>query len=116
MTYEDLLIVPWKENGRDETGMDCYGIVLECCNRAGTPLYDIAYGNDAATLPEYIRSLNVEELPYPVKGAVLQCTLDNELHVGYLIDKKNCLHMTYSGVRVTPISALKNKKYYEVIT
>lgn len=115
MTYEDLLIVKYKENGRDENGMDCYGLVLECCERAGTPIPDIVYGNDSATLPEYIRTLNVQEIGFPVKGAILQCTLDGDLHIGYLIDKKTCLHMTYSGVRVTPIAALKNKRYFEVI-
>ena len=115
LTYEDLLIVRYKENGRDAEGMDCYGLVLECCNRAGTPLVDVVYGNDAENLPEYIRAMNVAEIPYPVKGAVLQCTFEGELHIGYLIDKKTCLHMTYSGVRVTPIAALKNKRYFEVI-
>ena len=41
MTYEDLLVVPWVDKGRTLDGLDCYGIVLELCNRAGTPLKDI---------------------------------------------------------------------------
>jgi len=88
MTYEDLLIVKYKENGRDADGMDCYGLVLECCERAGTPIPDIVYGNDSATLPEYIRALNVQEIGNPVKGSILQCTLDGELHICYMIDKR----------------------------
>ena len=115
LTYEDLLIVPFKENGRDADGMDCYGLVIECCTRAGTPIVDIVYGNGSENLADYIRSMNVYEISGPVKGAILQCTLDGDLHIGYLIDKKTCLHMTYSGVRVTPIAALKNKRYFEVI-
>jgi len=115
VTYEDLLIVPYKENGRDDEGMDCYGLVIECCERAGTPIPDIVYGNNSETLPEYIRVLNVQEIGNPVKGSILQCTLDGELHIGYMIDKRTCLHMTYGGVRVTPIAALKNKRYFEVI-
>ena len=115
MTYEDLLIVKYKENGRDENGMDCYGLVLECCERAGTPIVDIVYGNGSENLADYIRSMNVMEVSSPVKGAILQCTFDGDLHIGYMIDKRTCLHMTYGGVRVTPVSALKNKRYFEVI-
>ena len=115
MTYEDLLIVKYKENGRDEDGMDCYGLVIECCKRAGTPIPDVVYGNDSENLPSYIRSLPVQEVSLPGQGQILQCELDGDLHIGYMINKKTCLHMTYGGVRVTPIAALKNKRYFEVI-
>ena len=43
MKYDDLLNVPFKRFGRDKSGFDCYGVVMECCKRAGTPLKDL-YG------------------------------------------------------------------------
>ena len=41
MKYDDLLNTPFKRRGRDKNGFDCYGAVLECCRRAGTPLIDV---------------------------------------------------------------------------
>ena len=43
MKYDDLLNIPFKKFGRDKNGFDCYGVVMECCKRAGTPLRDL-YG------------------------------------------------------------------------
>jgi len=117
MTYEDLLIVPYKAGGRDESGMDCYGLVIECCRRAWTPLKDIVNNGHVSKdqLQEYVLSLNVVEADYPERGCVVQCDYEGELHIGYLIDKKRCLHMTLEGVRVTPICALRDAKFYEVV-
>ena len=38
--YNDLLGAKYKPHGRGDGGYDCYGLVLECCRRAGTPLKD----------------------------------------------------------------------------
>lgn len=118
MTYEDLLLVPFRDNGRDVNGMDCYGFVIELCRRAGTPLRDIVYeGHEISknALPDYAASLNVEERQFGEKGFVVQCTYNETLHIGYLIDKKTVVHMTRHGVRVTPVGLLENVKYFEVV-
>jgi len=117
MTYEDLLLVPFKEKGRTTEGMDCYGLVIECNRRNGIHLQDVVYeGSHVAgeTLRNYTGSMNVRELPYPKKDCVIQCTFNNELHIGYLLDKKTCLHMTRQGVRVSPVTALRNVRFFEV--
>jgi len=117
MTYEDLLIVKYKDNGRDADGMDCYGLVLELCARAGTPLRDIVYeGNEESEWVDggYVASLNVEERSWAEQGFIVQCTYAGRLHIGYLVNKKTVVHMTRDGVRVTPIAALPNIKIYEV--
>lgn len=117
MTYEDLLLVPHKEGGRDDSGMDCYGLVLECCNRASTPLRDITRNAHVSgqELLEYVQRLNVEQIDCPIKGSVVQCEYSGELHIGYMIDKKRVLHMTSTGARVSPVTGLRNVKFYEVI-
>jgi hypothetical protein len=73
VTYEDLLIVPYKENGRDTDGMDCYGFVIELLRRAGKNLADIAYLDNVpeAELYEYVCSLGAIEREQPEAGLSL---------------------------------------------
>lgn len=118
MTYEDLLVVPFKDKGRDTDGMDCYGLVLELCRRAGTPLPDIVYEGHAVrkeAMRDYVASLNVEERGWGEKGFVVQCLYNDMLHIGYMISKKRVLHMMEYGVRETPVELLNDVKYFEVI-
>ena len=117
MTYEDLLVVPWVDKGRTLEGLDCYGIVLELCKRAGTPLKDICDDGviEEKELSRYVESLNVEERDHPEKGFLIQCVYDGRLHMGYLVNKKTVVHMTIDGARVTPVAAFRGVKYFEVI-
>lgn len=115
--YDDLLAVPYLEGGRDAHGMDCYGLVIECCKRAGTPIKDLSnIGHvEAGELPRYVHSINARHTAIARSGNVVQCEYDCELHIGYMLDRMRVLHMTYEGVRVTPLLALRNAKMYEVI-
>lgn len=118
MKYDDLLSVPYKANGRDIDGMDCYGVTLECCHRCGLDLHDAVYASDKVDIGElegYIKHLNVIEIDSPKEHSIIQCDYDGHLHIGFMLDKNNCIHATYEGVRITPIIALRNKKYFEVI-
>ena len=117
MTYEDLLVVPWVDKGRTLEGLDCYGIVLELCKRAGTPLKNICDEGviEEKELSRYVESLNVEERDHPEKGFLIQCVYEGRLHMGYLVDKKMVVHMTVNGARVTPVIAFRGVKYFEVI-
>lgn len=38
--FDDLVGIPYKEAGRGLDGMDCWGLVIECCRRIGIPLDD----------------------------------------------------------------------------
>lgn len=118
MTYEDLLLVPYKVNGRTVDGMDCYGLVLECCRRTGQSLRDVVYESDRVSteqLRNYTASLNVQQINRPVRYGIVQSEFEGSLHIGFLVDKKTAIHATYNGVRVTPVMMLKNTKYFEVI-
>ena len=114
LIYEDLLTVPFKLNGRDKNGMDCYGLCIELCKRQGVHLNDIVYETQKIN-ENYNQNANVKTVKEPIEGGLLECLYGDELHVGYLLDKKTVLHMTYEGFRVSPLKALKNPKFYEVV-
>ena len=66
-------------------------------------------------LKDYIKHLNVIEIDSPKEHSIIQCDYDGTSSYRIYADKNNCIHATYEGVRITPIMALRNKKYFEVI-
>ena len=120
MKYDDLLNIPFKKFGRDKSGFDCYGVVMECCKRAGTPLRDL-YG-DIVDLPadgvnDYISGgLNVREIAAPKVGCLVYSIYHGNVHVGYIVDRGIVLHATIDkGVKLSPLAALRPIAFYEVI-
>jgi cell wall-associated NlpC family hydrolase len=120
LKYDDLLNVPYKAHGRSkEEGFDCYGLAVEMCRRAGTPLVDMY---DLAELPaertnDYIRGgVNVRRINTPKTGALAECVYRGNLHVAYIVGDGLAIHATYDkGIRVSPPQILKPVAFYEVI-
>lgn len=113
MIYEDLLTVPFKEFGRTMDGLDCYGLCIELCKRAGKTLNDIT---DKKI--ETIRKINVlviQKKDIEAGDLVHYEHEDGELHIGYLLDKTNVIHMTKKGVRITPLIYFSNVEYLRVV-
>lgn len=117
--YDDLLTAHYAPHGRgDGGGFDCYGLVLECCRRAGTPLNDPfrAYIHMQAGAETALKNdLNVREIPAPKAGAIVECMTGENLHVGYMVAADKVLHITQTGARVTHIRAVNARRFYEVI-
>ena len=114
--YDDLLGVPFRTHGRDKKGMDCYGLVLECLRREGKSLPDFVYQDDRQPASEaaiYASRTGARETA-KAPGTVAEYETDGHLHVGYMLDRELLLHMTYSGVRVSPVGIFKNVTFYEV--
>lgn len=111
--YNDLLGAPYEKYD------NCYGLIVECCRRAGTPLknpFKKLHKMAAGTEAQYITELNVQEIPAPKSGAIIECLDGNNLHVGYLLTNTLVIHSTRkTGVITTHIAALNPIKYYEVI-
>lgn len=120
MKYDDLLNIPFRKFGRDKNGYDCYGVVMECCRRAGTPLKDL-YGDivdlPAEKLNDYISGgLNLRRISGPKTGAVVLSIYKGNIHVGYIVERGLVLHATIDrGVKISPLAALRPIAFYEVI-
>lgn len=117
--YDDLLTAQYKPHGRGDGGYDCYGLVMECCRRAGTPIKDpfkdyihLPVGAELRYLNDYN---NIKEIDAPKAGAVAECKTGENLHVAYMVSKDLALHITQRGARVSHIRALKPIRFYEVL-
>lgn len=54
MNYVDLIGVPYKVDGRDKSGIDCWGIVHEVRERIGRPVEDYAAPGSEALMDELV--------------------------------------------------------------
>ena len=117
--YNDLLGAKYKPHGRGDGGYDCYGLVLECCRRAGTPIKDpfqkyehLPVGSEMLYINDYN---NIKEINAPKTGSIAECKTGENLHVAYMVTPQLALHITQKGCRVTHVLALNPIRYYEVI-
>lgn len=120
MKYDDLINVPYKAHGRSkEEGFDCYGLAVEMCRRAGTPLLDLYYTEKvpAEEVIDYIRKgINIRQTEKPKIGGLCECVYKGNAHMCYIVGRDLVIHATYDkGVRVSPMAVLKPIAYYEVI-
>lgn len=96
--YNDLLGAKYKPHGRGDGGFDCYGLVLECCKRAGTPIKDpfqkyehLPIGAELLYINDYN---NIKEINAPKTGAIAECKTGENLHVAYMVTPQLALHIT----------------------
>lgn len=109
----DLLGIPYKDHGRDASGMDCYGLAIEVQRRYGYKLHDVVYDCHALELEnEKLPTLNVHRIAGPETGALIEMQWRNELHIGVCLNTREFIHMTRTGCRVSQIGAVKVRGYY----
>lgn len=117
MRYDDLLGLPYKPKGRSKEGFDCYGLVIECCNRCGLKLNDLYYERQKISQDnDYIRNgLNVEKIDGPEKYCVVEMHENGHLHCGFMVDRKHVIHATMKkGVILEPLQAVEAIAFYRV--
>lgn len=111
---DDLIGIPYKDNGRDLNGIDCYGLVLLIAERNGIKIPDLQYTNcDLNLSDEYVPTLPVKETNLLEENTILEMECKGSLHLGIAINKKEFIHATKNGVRINKIGALKIRKMYK---
>ena len=109
----DLIGIPWKVHGRDEGGLDCFGLVYLIAQRNGTPIQDPVYKGFDPTLMKMAESIGLVKVDRLEVGTVLEIEKDGRLHLGYALDTERMIHCTYNeGVIVQNIVDYKIKGYY----
>ena len=120
MKYNDLIGVPFKRGGRSKAGMDCFGIVAECCRRAGKPINDPFAELDASIpLEEALairrRAINAVEADAPAVGRIAVTEHGGMSHVGYIVARGRVLHAVEGGgARVSPLACFRSPRFFEV--
>jgi hypothetical protein len=116
MNVSDLIGLPYKVHGRDESGLDCFGLIWLIAYRNGTPIKDPVYkGFDPslAVLANYVGFKQTDKLE---AGCVLEIEKDGRLHLGYSLDNETMIHCTHNeGVIVENICLYNVKGYYKFI-
>lgn len=113
----DLIGVPYKDHGRDMAGLDCYGLAIEVARRYGYELRDVYYSNhDISLSAQHAPTLNVTRIDGPKPGALIEMHLQDELHIGVCLNKREFIHMTRTGCRINRIGTLPIRGFYGIDT
>lgn len=105
MKFENYVGLPWREMGRDVSGVDCWGLVyLFYKNELGIelPTYsDVGHGvdhMDTLAIKIHQRMNNWLELKKPQPGdCVLINIFGRPTHIGIVVDKSSMLHVSQNA-------------------
>lgn len=105
MNFDDLLHVPWKLNGNDRKGMDCWNLAAEVYRRLGRSLPEFFYP-DPKDDEETVHQLIMKEIefaerldqPIPFCFAVFAVYTPRVNHIGVVLeDRDQFIHIFRGG-------------------
>jgi len=123
MIVKDLVGIPYKPHGRDSSGMDCYGVVMELMRRQGKNIPDFFYSDtknatNISTLQSIEAYIPNTKLDKPEEGAVVELLVFGQpSHVGVCLGDGTFIHaMEKIGVIIEPLYRYRSKikGYYRV--
>ena len=109
----DLVGIPYARHGRDECGLDCFGLIWLIAKRNGTPIDDPWYRGYDPSLMGKAESVGLERADGLEPGRVIEMVKDGRLHLGYAIDERRMIHAAINGgVIVEDIGRYPVKGYW----
>jgi len=123
MIVSDLIGIPYKPHGRDKSGMDCYGIVIEVLHRKGITVPDVFYKdttmeNNKLVLEILEKGIPNTKVDKPEEGAIVEIlVMGQPSHVGVCLGDRTFIHaLKKIGVVIESLSRYQNKikGYYRV--
>jgi cell wall-associated NlpC family hydrolase len=116
IAVKDLVGIPYKHHGRDASGMDCYGLVIEVLRRAGISVPDVFYPDTGMeTNKTVLNSLEAAipniRLDKPEEGAVVEIlVMGQPSHVGVCLGDGTFIHsLRKIGVVIEQLYRYRNK-------
>lgn len=121
------LKLKYKPNGRDEKGVDCYGLFLQIQSEVwGKTLPDCVYSNDSISSRNLgiitgLKNFPAKRVDLPKAGVgVIMSVGGVDSHIGVCINETQVIHITEAmGCRIDNIAELKKRwelKFYEVFS
>ena len=109
----DLVGIPYARHGRDECGLDCFGLIWLIAKRNGTPIEDPWYRGFDPSLIRLADQMDVERTDGLRPGCVIEMEKDGRLHLGYALDERRMIHAAINeGVIVEDIGRYPVKGYW----
>jgi cell wall-associated NlpC family hydrolase len=113
LLLDDLIGLPYKIHGRDESGLDCFGLIWLIAFRNGTPINDPVYKGFDPSLVKLADQVGLKKIKWLKKGCVIEMEKDSRLHLGYSLDTERMIHATHNeGVIVEEIGNYIVKGFY----
>jgi cell wall-associated NlpC family hydrolase len=107
VNLSDLVGIPYRDHGRDESGLDCFGLIWLIARRNGTPIPDPWYENSNPSQIKLADQMNVEKCEFH-PGCIIEMVRGGRLHLGYALDTEKMIHCTRDeGVVVENIDQAK---------
>ena len=108
----DLIGLPYKMHGRDDKGLDCFGLIWLIALRNNKPINDPVYKGFDPSLAKLADYVGLKKCNFSI-GCVLEIEKDGRLHLGYAIDNERMIHATHNeGVVVENIKDYNVKGHY----
>ena len=110
----DLIGIPFAPHGRDENGIDCFGLILIIAQRNGTPIKDVWYKGFDPKLITLADQMAVHTINNCETGCIIEMEKEGRLHLGYALGNDQMIHATINeGVVIDPVGKYPIKGFWE---